>query len=207
MARQKRNGKKRLVYCPKKRAGEDLLQKSQSPELLRPSPALQRPPRSRSPQDAAARPGAGAEVLDGSWEQAEPAATSSSHRRDAAWWLPRPSCIAQPFHFIIGERFLKISMLTSKPGSLGNKGGRDGSHSSVPILRISNVVLNKQICLHFLHRGHTMRQSRTGIFTAHLLWYQLSHAAYTAPVNATRMKNGSSISAVQGIVYSAPEGK
>lgn len=98
-------------------------------------------------------------------------------------------------------------MLTSKPGSLGNKGGRDGSRRSVPILGIRNVVLNKQIYLHFLHRGHTMRQSRTGIFTAHLLWDQLSHAAYAAPVNATRMKNGSSISAAQGIVYSAPGGK
>lgn len=98
-------------------------------------------------------------------------------------------------------------MLPSKPGSLGNKGGRDGSHGSVPILGIRNVVLNKQIYLHFLHRGHTMRQSRTGIFTAHLLWDQLSHAAYAAPVNATRMKNGSSISAAQGIVYSAPGGK
>lgn len=98
-------------------------------------------------------------------------------------------------------------MLPSKPGSLGNKGGRDGSRRSVPILGIRNVVLNKQIYLHFLHRGHTMRQSRTGIFTAHLLWDQLSHAAYAAPVNATRMKNGSSISAAQGIVYSAPGGK
>lgn len=98
-------------------------------------------------------------------------------------------------------------MFPSKPGSLGNKGGRDGSHGSVPILGIRNVVLNKQLYLHFLHRGRTMRQSRTGIFTAHLLWDQLSHAAYAAPVNATRMKNGSSISAAQGIVYSAPGGK
>lgn len=56
-------------------------------------------------------------------------------------------CITHPFHlfspyFIKEGIFLKISLLTSKPGSLGNKGGRDGSRRSVPILGISNVALN-----------------------------------------------------------------
>lgn len=87
-------------------------------------------------------------------------------------------------YFITEETFLKIPMLTSKPGSLGNKGGRDGSRRSVPILRISNVALYIFVFIFFIKdipRCKAEQESLQSIY-----WDIISHLQQTQQLSMPR---------------------
>lgn len=97
--------------------------------------------------------------------------------------LLTPSVFFSPY-FITEETFLKIPVLTSKPGSLGNKGGRDGSRRSVPILRISNVALYIFIFIFFIKdipRYKAEQESLQSIY-----WDIISHLQQTQQLSMPR---------------------